>query len=258
MSGKDYGKLFLSIVISVAGYSYFVSFRFGLILLCGLMFHEFGHFWQMGREGIKEKRMIAIPFLGAMAIFYEHIKSHWSGAKIALMGPTFGLATVIIPLLLFQATGKLYLLTYCFLFSMINLFNLAPLAILDGGNLVRPVLASFSIKTVKPLYWASYPLVMLLFFLGFSPLVVAMIGLWTYIDHKHIVLEYELVKEAGKEELAKLYFEDNFSGRILNKDMTGSQIALSVLWYFSLIVIYLSLILVFANNISPATMFNHL
>jgi Zn-dependent protease len=129
---------------SFAGYAVLFSWKFALLLMIAVGFHESGHVWAMRRAGIKTKGFYFLPFIGGAAIAEEEYKSYGQNVFISIMGPVWGAAMA-------YACGGLYLLTGNPLWAAaaawmatLNLFNLLPITPLDGGQLVRSI--AFSIN----------------------------------------------------------------------------------------------------------------
>ena len=75
---------------SFATYAYMFSWKFALILMAMIGFHECGHVWAMKRQGIKTKGFYFIPFFGGAAIADETFGTRWKEFVIAIMGPAWG------------------------------------------------------------------------------------------------------------------------------------------------------------------------
>lgn len=131
-------------VASFATYAYLFTWKFALLIMIALAWHESGHVWAMKKMGIKTKGFYFIPFIGGAAVATERFKTYGQNSYIAIMGPAWGLA-------LSAASFFVYLITQQPLFAaaaswmaMINLFNLLPIMPLDGGQLMRGI--AFSIN----------------------------------------------------------------------------------------------------------------
>ena len=90
MDRKNRFRLAFSILLSFLIWGGLVNWKFALVAIPAILFHEYGHYYWMGREGIKKRRMMMIPPLGAMAMAGEPWPSREAEARIALAGPTFG------------------------------------------------------------------------------------------------------------------------------------------------------------------------
>lgn len=125
------------------GYAAVFNWKFALLLMAAIGFHESGHVWAMKRMGIKTKGFYFLPFIGGAAIAEEQYRTYGENSYIAIMGPIWGA-------LMAGAAGALYFLTGQPLWAAagawmatLNLFNLLPITPLDGGQLMRSI--AFSI-----------------------------------------------------------------------------------------------------------------
>lgn len=143
MTNREQKTFWLSVLISFIAWTFFFGYKFTIVLLTALLIHEYGHYYQMGQEGITKKKMLAIPLLGGMAISKESFKSYFAEAKIAIAGPIFGLGSALGAMALWLTTGNLFFAAATMSICFLNLFNLLfPAAPLDGGRLIKSVLFS--------------------------------------------------------------------------------------------------------------------
>jgi Zn-dependent protease len=128
---------------SLVGYSLLFSWKFGLLLMIAVGFHESGHVWAMKKMGIKTKGFYFLPFIGGAAIAEEEYKTYGENAYIAIMGPVWGALMAWGAGCLFWLTGNPLWAAAAGWMATLNLFNLLPITPLDGGQLVRSI--AFSI-----------------------------------------------------------------------------------------------------------------
>ena len=138
---------------SLAGYAALWSWKFGLLLMIAVGFHESGHVWAMKKMGIKTKGFYFLPFIGGAAIAEEQYKTYGENAFIAIMGPVWGAMLAWVCGCVYWATGIPLFAAAAAWMATLNIFNLLPITPLDGGQLVRSV--AFSIhKNVGVLFLA--------------------------------------------------------------------------------------------------------
>ena len=65
-----FGKMGLA-AASFAGYAILFSWKFALLLMIAVGWHESGHVWAMKKMGIKTKGFYFIPFVGGAAVANE-------------------------------------------------------------------------------------------------------------------------------------------------------------------------------------------
>lgn len=129
--------------LSLAGYAAIYTWKFGLLLMIAIGFHESGHVWAMKKMGIKTKGFYFLPFIGGAAIAEEQYKTYGENAYIAIMGPIWGALLAGLCAGAYWITGIPMLAASAAWMATLNLFNLLPITPLDGGQLVRSI--AFSI-----------------------------------------------------------------------------------------------------------------
>jgi len=128
---------------SMAGYAMLWSWKFGLLLMIAIGFHESGHVWAMRKMGIKTRGFYFLPFIGGAAIAEEQYKTYGQNAFISIMGPIWGALLAWACGVAYWLTGIPLLAAAAAWMATLNLFNLLPITPLDGGQLVRSI--AFSI-----------------------------------------------------------------------------------------------------------------
>ena len=124
-----------SILITIAAYA--VKFRLGLVIgfVLVTLIHEIGHAIVIRAKGLRTGFMVFIPFIGGAVTLKDQPRSAYDDAQIGLAGPLFGTAASLIALQVFKWSGNpLYLLIASVGF-ILNLLNLIPLGVLDGGRI---------------------------------------------------------------------------------------------------------------------------
>jgi Zn-dependent protease len=126
---------FSSIFIAIAAYALIFGWKFAVGFVLLIFIHELGHYIEAKREGLNPKLPVFIPFLGA---YVQYTRGHpWQTARVAIAGPILGGAAAGVCLAIAQANGSrlMYALAYSGFF--LNLFNLLPFGIFDGGAVWR-------------------------------------------------------------------------------------------------------------------------
>lgn len=126
---------------SLAGYGWLYGWRFGLILVAAILFHEWGHTRAMRLVGVQPKGIWMIPFMGGMA-FMNPPQTRGQEAVIALGGPFFGFFSVLAIAAVWAISGDRSWAAYAAVIALVNLFNLLPIGVLDGGRITQAVAAS--------------------------------------------------------------------------------------------------------------------
>jgi Zn-dependent protease len=126
---------FSSIFIAIAAYALIFGWKWAVGFVLLILIHETGHYIEARREGLNPKLPVFIPFLGA---YVQYTRGHpWQTVRVAIAGPILGGAAAGVCLAIAQSNGSrlLYALAYTGFF--LNLFNLLPFGIFDGGAVWR-------------------------------------------------------------------------------------------------------------------------
>lgn len=121
----------LSASLSIGAYALLYGFPFAIGLVGSLMVHELGHVVQLRREGMPVKALNFVPFLGAY-VLSDGARSADQQARISIAGPIAG--TLLAGALLLIANGDPLLEAIAFTGFFLNLINLLPVPMLDGGG----------------------------------------------------------------------------------------------------------------------------
>ena len=141
-------------------------FAAGLVLM--ILVHEMGHVIEIRRQGMTATAPIFIPFMGAAIFQRSHPTDALSQAKIGIAGPLLGTVGAVVAYALYGATGFVPLLLAAYLGFWINLFNLIPAGMFDGGWILAPVSKWFQLVGLTLLG-------ALIFFAGLNPIILVFI-----------------------------------------------------------------------------------
>jgi Zn-dependent protease len=128
------GKVFFSLFAFFAVYWAMFGWWFALGLCGSILVHEMGHYLVVRRFGFHAELPMFIPGFGA------YVK--WNGAnvdpgvraQISLAGPLFGLISGLVSYGVFLSTGQGVWLAVAHFAGWLNLLNLIPVSIFDGGS----------------------------------------------------------------------------------------------------------------------------
>jgi Zn-dependent protease len=126
---------FSTIFIAVAAYALIWGWRFAIGVVVLILIHETGHFIEAEREGLHPKLPVFIPFLGA---YVQYTRGNpWQTARVAIAGPILGGAAAFGCYLIGKSDGSNLMFALAYFGFFLNLFNLVPFGIFDGGAVWR-------------------------------------------------------------------------------------------------------------------------
>jgi len=124
-----------SIFIAVGAYALIWGWKFGVGIVVLILLHETGHYLEAKREGLHPKLPVFVPFLGAYVAYTRG--NPWQTVRVAIAGPIFGGLAALICYLIGRAQGSDLMLALAYFGFFLNLFNLVPFGIFDGGAVWR-------------------------------------------------------------------------------------------------------------------------
>lgn len=129
------------------------AFGVGFVLL--LFVHEMGHALAAAMLGMDVSAPVFIPLLGAVINLRRAPKNAVQEAFIGAGGPVTGTLGTLVCLALYLGTHRQLYMGLALIGAYVHLFNLLPVAPLDGGRMVAPLSR-----------WIWYPVLPLLLFAG--------------------------------------------------------------------------------------------
>jgi len=130
---------FGSIFIAVGGYALIWGWKFGVGFVLLILVHELGHFFEARRQGLHSTWPTFIPFIGAFVLIRDAPLNPWRNALVSLAGPAYGGVGAAVCWAIGQAYDSNLLRALAYAGFLINLFNLLPIGILDGGSIWRSI-----------------------------------------------------------------------------------------------------------------------
>ncbi|MBK5260581.1 MAG: site-2 protease family protein [Thermoanaerobaculia bacterium] len=124
-----------SMLVTVAAYA--TKFSLGLVIgfVLVTLIHEIGHAVAIRAKGLRAGYMVFIPFIGGAVTLKDQPRSAYVDAQIGLAGPVFGTAASLMSLQIFKWTGNPLYLLIALTGFILNLINLLPIGMLDGGRI---------------------------------------------------------------------------------------------------------------------------
>jgi Zn-dependent protease len=138
---------FFGLFISVAGYALIWGWKFGVGFVVMILIHELGHFVEARRQGLEVSLPRFIPFLGAYVLIKNSPLNPLRNALVALAGPAAGGLAAAACWGIGSETDSSLLHALAYAGFFLNLINLVPIGILDGGAIWR----SYRLAKAEPM-----------------------------------------------------------------------------------------------------------
>ena len=129
-------KFILSLGVFVAFYWSLYGARFGVGFAILILVHEMGHFIEIKRRGLPAEMPVFLPGLGAYVRWAALGVSVQTRSLISLAGPMAGLIGAAVCALLWMRSGQTFWIGLASLSGMLNVLNLIPIWVLDGGQAI--------------------------------------------------------------------------------------------------------------------------
>lgn len=170
-------KTLLTLFLSFGLYALAFGPWFAAGLVVMILIHEMGHVVEIRRQGMQASAPLFIPFFGAAIFQRQHPTDALKQAQIGIAGPIAGTVAATAAFVMYGATHSPILLLWAYVGYLINLFNLIPLGMLDGGWILAVVSKWFQIVGLVLLVGAVLTF-------GFSPivLIIAVLGIPAVIE----------------------------------------------------------------------------
>jgi Zn-dependent protease len=110
------------------------QFALGFVLL--LLVHETGHLIVAKQFGLKVGAPVFIPFMGAFIALKEAPRNAWMEACVGIGGPLLGSLGALVCNALGEFFAAPIFIALAWFGYFLNLFNLTPVGMLDGGRIV--------------------------------------------------------------------------------------------------------------------------
>jgi Zn-dependent protease len=180
-----------SMLVSIVAYASIWGWKFGVGFVLLLLVHEYGHVIQLRREGVKDvSAPLFIPFFGAVVWSKSLGGDAAAEARVGIAGPILGSIGAALCVVLYALTGNDLFRALAFTVFFLNLFNLLPVGILDGGRVTA---------ALSPYVWLLGVFLMVVLVLAVpNPIIViiALVSVWfTYVRFKQFRSGDPAVKE---------------------------------------------------------------
>jgi Zn-dependent protease/uncharacterized Zn finger protein (UPF0148 family) len=130
-------KFLLSFFAFIAIYVGIFGWWFGVGFAVSILIHEMGHYIDIKRRGLPAEMPVFLPGLGAFVQWNALGVTKRQIAQISLAGPLAGLLAALGCLLLYMHTQDPVWAALARTGAVINLLNLIPIWVLDGGQAIN-------------------------------------------------------------------------------------------------------------------------
>lgn len=128
-----------SFVVTIAAYTTQAPLAVVVGFVVITLIHEIGHAVAIRAKGLRAGFMVFIPFIGGAVTLRDQPRTVFDDAIIGLAGPIFGTVSSLAFLQAYKWTADPLYLLIAFLGFALNLFNLLPIGMLDGGRISAAV-----------------------------------------------------------------------------------------------------------------------
>ena len=129
---KSGGTMLLMIWV----YTQFWGWPFAVGFVVLLFVHESGHLLVAKKFGLKVGAPVFIPFMGAFIALKEAPRNAWIEACVGIGGPMLGSLGALVCNALGEIFAAPLFIALAWFGYFLNLFNLTPVGMLDGGRIV--------------------------------------------------------------------------------------------------------------------------
>jgi Zn-dependent protease len=149
---KSGGTMLLMIWVYTAMWGW--KFGVGFVLL--LLVHECGHLIVAKKFGLKVGAPIFIPFMGAFIALKEAPRNAWMEACVGIGGPMLGSLGALFCHSLGETLAAPVFIALAWFGYFLNLFNLTPVGMLDGGRIVTALSRWLWLPGFAALLWFGW------------------------------------------------------------------------------------------------------
>lgn len=166
---KFFGTL-LTMLVSFGLYAWALGPVAALGIVVMIFIHEMGHVVEIRRQGMEATAPLFIPFMGAAIFQRSHPTDALHQAEIGIAGPIAGTIASIAALVLYSSTHWSAFLAWAWFGFFINLFNMIPFGMLDGGWVLAAASKWFQVAGL-----AMLAVALVFFHLIFSPVLILLL-----------------------------------------------------------------------------------
>ena len=149
---KSGGTMLLMIWV----YTRMWGWQFGVGFVLLLLVHECGHLLVAKKIGLKVGAPVFIPFMGAFIALKEAPRNAWIEACVGIGGPMLGSLGALASNSLGEIFDAPIFIALAWFGYFLNLFNLTPVGMLDGGRIVTALSRWLWLPGFAALLWFGW------------------------------------------------------------------------------------------------------
>lgn len=128
-----------SMALSIAAYAMKAPLPLVIGFVGIILIHEVGHAVIIRAKGLRAGMLVFIPFIGGAVTLKDQPRSAYDDALIGLAGPIAGTFASLVVLQIYKWTDTPLYLAIAAAGFAVNLLNLLPIGMLDGGRISAAV-----------------------------------------------------------------------------------------------------------------------
>src|SRR6266853_2532065 len=125
-----------TMIMSICAYALFCGWRFAVGFVLLMFVHECGHLIVAKKFGLPVSAPVFIPFMGAFILLKDQPSNAWMEACVGIGGPMLGSLGALACNSLGEIFDAPVFIALAWFGYFLNLFNLTPVGMLDGGRIV--------------------------------------------------------------------------------------------------------------------------
>jgi Zn-dependent protease len=145
-----------SMVLMVGVYASIWGWKWAVGFVLLLLLHECGHLLVARKFGLAVSAPMFIPFMGAFIALKEAPRNAWMEACVGIGGPILGSLAAAACHALGLALDYPLLIALAWTAYFLNLFNLTPVGMLDGGRIVTALSPWLWLPGFAALGWLAW------------------------------------------------------------------------------------------------------
>jgi len=145
-----------TMLLMVWVYAMMWGWKFGVGFVLLLLVHECGHLLVAKKFGLKVGAPVFIPFMGAFIALKEAPRNAWIEACVGIGGPMLGSFGALVCNSLGEMFDAPIFFALAWFGYFLNLFNLTPVGMLDGGRIVAAMSRWLWLPGFAVLVWMGW------------------------------------------------------------------------------------------------------